>query len=88
VACELWKDAVGNSRHGYEAYEQLAIYYERYARNAEQAREIVRQALDELGRAIRRATSLRGPIARSRRDSIIEWRGLNERPKDRFWMAW
>ncbi len=28
LACELWKGALGNSRHGYEAYEQLAIYYE------------------------------------------------------------
>jgi hypothetical protein len=25
LACELWRDALGNSRHGYEAYEQLAI---------------------------------------------------------------
>src|SRR5256886_6697219 len=51
-ACELWKDALGNSRHGYEAYEQLAIYYERNARDPEQARQVVRQALDELRRAI------------------------------------
>jgi tetratricopeptide (TPR) repeat protein len=51
-ACELWKDALGNSRHGYEAYEQLAIYYERKARDPEQAREVVKQALDELRRAI------------------------------------
>jgi uncharacterized protein len=52
LARELWKDAVGNSRHGYQAYEQLAIYYERTARNLEQARQIVQQALDELRRAI------------------------------------
>lgn len=51
LARELWKEALGNSRHGYEAYEQLAIYYEHRARNPEQAREIVRQALDELRRA-------------------------------------
>lgn len=51
LACELWKDALGNSRHGYEAYEQLAIYYEHKARDPEQARQIVRQALDELRRA-------------------------------------
>src|SRR6185437_6480621 len=51
LACELWRDALGNSRHGYEAYEQLAIYYERKARDPEQAQEIVHQALDELGRA-------------------------------------
>ncbi|HEX6502330.1 MAG TPA: ribonuclease H-like domain-containing protein [Terriglobales bacterium] len=51
LACELWKDAVGNSRHGYEAYEQLAIYYEHKARDREQAQQIVRQALTELRRA-------------------------------------
>lgn len=52
LACELWKDAVGNSRHGYEAYEQLAIYYEHKARNSEQALQVVREAIDELLRAI------------------------------------
>jgi tetratricopeptide (TPR) repeat protein len=52
LACELWKDAIGNSRHGYEAYEQLAVYFERKARDPEQAREVVKQALDELRRAI------------------------------------
>jgi tetratricopeptide (TPR) repeat protein len=51
VACELWKAALGNSRQGYEAYEQLAIYYEHQARDPEQARQVVRQALDELRRA-------------------------------------
>ena len=48
LACELWKDALGNSRQGYEAYEQLAIYYEHKARDSEQAQQIVRQALNEL----------------------------------------
>lgn len=51
LACELWKDALGNSRHGYEAYEQLAIYYEHKARDPGQARQIVQQALNELRRA-------------------------------------
>ncbi len=48
LACELWKDAVGNSRHGYEAYEQLAIYYEHKACDPEQAQQIARQAINEL----------------------------------------
>jgi uncharacterized protein YprB with RNaseH-like and TPR domain len=61
LACELWKDALGNSRHGYEAYEQLAIYYERKARDPEQALEIVKQALDELRRAIRVGDIAPGP---------------------------
>ena len=47
-ACAFWKDALENSQQGYEAYEQLAIYYERKARHPEQARQIVRQALAEL----------------------------------------
>src|SRR5260370_6773928 len=51
VACELWRTASGNSRQGYEAYEQLAIYHEHKARDPHQAREVVRQALDELRRA-------------------------------------
>jgi len=61
VACELWKHALGNSRHGYEAYEQLAIYYERNARDPEQARRVVRQALDELRRAIQVGNIAPGP---------------------------
>jgi uncharacterized protein len=61
LACELWKDAVGNSRHGYEAYEQLAIYYEHKARDPEQARQIVRQALDELRRGIQVGDIAPGP---------------------------
>jgi uncharacterized protein YprB with RNaseH-like and TPR domain len=52
LACELWKNTLGNTRHGYEAYEQLAIYYEHKARNPEQARQVVSQALAELRRAI------------------------------------
>jgi len=52
LACELWKNALGNSRHGYEAYEQLAIHYEHTVRDPEQARQIVQQALDQLRDAI------------------------------------
>ena len=51
LACELWRDAVGNSRHGYEAYEQLAIYHEHKARDPEQAQQIIREAINELCRA-------------------------------------
>jgi tetratricopeptide (TPR) repeat protein len=61
LACELWRNAVGNSRHGYEAYEQLAIYYEHKAREPEQARQIVLQALDELRRAIQVGDIAPGP---------------------------
>ena len=61
LACELWKDALGNSRHGYEAYEQLAIYYERTARDPERAEQIVHRALDELRRAIQTGEIAPGP---------------------------
>lgn len=52
LACELWRNALGNSRHGYESYEQLAIYYEHKLRDPEQAGRIVEQALDQLRGAI------------------------------------
>lgn len=52
LACELWKGALGNTRNGYDAYEQLAIYYEHKARDPEQARQVVLLALNELRRAI------------------------------------
>ena len=52
LACQLWKDALGNSRHGYEAYEQLAIYYEHEARDPLQARQLVERAIHELHNAI------------------------------------
>ncbi len=41
-----------NSRHGYEAYEQLAIYYEGKARDFERARQVVEQALNQLREAM------------------------------------
>ena len=61
LACQLWKDALGNSRHGYEAYEQLAIYYERTAHDPERAQQIVHQALNELRRAIQIGEIAPGP---------------------------
>jgi len=50
-ARELWQGILGNSREGYEAYEQLAIYYEHDACNARQALVITIDALAELRRA-------------------------------------
>ena len=44
-ARELWESTLGNSREGYDAYEQLAIYYEHEAREPRQALAIVCQAL-------------------------------------------
>ena len=61
LACELWNRALGNSRHGYEAYEQLAIYYEHTACDPERARQIVQQALDQLRDAIQVGDIAPGP---------------------------
>jgi hypothetical protein len=52
---------LGNSRQGYEAYEQLSIYYEHKARDPKRAQEIVRQALDELRRADQTGNIAPGP---------------------------
>jgi tetratricopeptide (TPR) repeat protein len=48
---ELWESTLGNSREGYEGYEQLAIYYEHEAREPRQALAIAREALAQLRRA-------------------------------------
>ena len=48
-----WQSLLGNSREGFEAYEQLAIYHERHARQPHRAAEIARDALAELRRANR-----------------------------------
>lgn len=50
-ARELWESLLGNSRDGYESYEQLAIYYEHQARDLPKAAAITRGALGELHRA-------------------------------------
>ena len=50
-AHELWENALGNSREGYEAYEQLAIYYEHQVRDPRRALTLTREALDQLCRA-------------------------------------
>ena len=63
-----------NSRHGYEAYEQLAMFHERKALDPEQARQIVRQVLDELRRAIQVGDITPGPYReiKARFDHRIE----------------
>jgi len=53
LACELWTQMLGQSREGLEAYEQLAIYYERRSREPHRAAMLVRDALAELRRANR-----------------------------------
>ena len=51
LARELWEGTLGNSREGYEAYEQLAIYFEHEACEPRQALAVSREALAQLRRA-------------------------------------
>jgi uncharacterized protein YprB with RNaseH-like and TPR domain len=53
AAVEHWEKLAGGTREGLEAYEQLAIYHERHARQPELAAEISRDALAELRRSLR-----------------------------------
>ena len=53
AARELWEGMLGNSREGFEAYEQLAIFHERHARDPHRAAALARQALAELHKADR-----------------------------------
>jgi uncharacterized protein len=55
-ARELWEGIAGNSREGFEAYEQLAIYFEHHARELHRAAAIMRKALAELQSANRLGT--------------------------------
>jgi uncharacterized protein len=56
LARSLWEGILGNSREGFEAYEQLAIYYEHRAREPHRAAELARQALLDLRNANRLGT--------------------------------
>jgi uncharacterized protein len=74
TACDMWAQMLGDSRaqaaisrDTLDAYEQLAIYYERRARDAHRAAVLVRQALAELRRADRLGTLPASVCARYRR---------------------
>ncbi|MGB8060395.1 MAG: ribonuclease H-like domain-containing protein [Candidatus Sulfotelmatobacter sp.] len=86
-ACELWKEALGNSRHGYEAYEQLAIYYEHKVRNPDQARQIVQQGLNELRRAIQVGDIAPGPYREIKARFDYRMERLERKSKRLLWDA-
>jgi len=65
-ACELWESMLGNSREGLEAYEQLAIYYERRAGAPQEALSVTKKALAELRRSNRHGAVAAGVYKRSR----------------------
>ncbi len=87
LACELWKEALGNSRHGYEAYEQLAIYYEHKLRNPDQARQIVQQGLNELRRAIQVGDIAPGPYREIKAKFDYRMERLERKSKRPLWDA-
>ncbi len=53
LACDLWEGLLGHSREGFEAYEQLAIYYEHRARDPHRAIGFVRKGMAEARKANR-----------------------------------
>ena len=82
LACELWEGMLGNSREGFEAYEQLAIHYEHRAREPHRAASLARKAIAELHRA--RELGAIAPIAYRQRRVRFERRLLRlERKADR-----
>ena len=66
LACELWEKMLGASREGFEAYEQLAIHYERRDRAPQRAAELVGKALADLRRANRQGLLAAGAYAQRR----------------------
>jgi len=57
-AAEIWQEIVGDPQDGVHACEQLAIYYERHAKELEKAKEFARLGLAKVKRL--RISSLRG----------------------------
>lgn len=56
AAVKLWESMAGDSAEGWEAYQQLAIYYEHRANDPPRAASFVKRALADLRRANRQGT--------------------------------
>jgi uncharacterized protein YprB with RNaseH-like and TPR domain len=67
LASQLWEKMLGDTREGFEAYEQLAIHYERQAREPHRAAELARNALAALRRANRLGT-IAAPAYRQKKE--------------------
>jgi tetratricopeptide (TPR) repeat protein len=68
LAVKLWESILGSSREGLEAYQQLAIHYERRGREPQRAATLVRKALAELRPATRSARLSAALLRRYRSD--------------------
>ena len=81
LALELWESILGNSREGFEAYEQLAIYYEHELREAPRAAVLVRKALVEL-RKTTQAGLLSAALRRQYQERFERRLARLERPRN------
>jgi uncharacterized protein YprB with RNaseH-like and TPR domain len=79
LALELWNSILGNSREGFEAYEQLAIYYEHELGETARAAVLVRSALAEL-RKTNRVGLLSAALHRQYRERFERRLARLERP--------
>jgi len=68
LALKLWESILGASREGLEAYQQLAIHYERQTREPQRAALLIRKALAELRPANRNAGLSAALLRRYRSD--------------------
>src|SRR5580700_130567 len=68
LALKLWESILGVSREGLEAYQQLAIHYERQTREPQRAALLIRKALAELRPANRNAGLSAALLRRYRSD--------------------
>ncbi|MGH9683422.1 MAG: ribonuclease H-like domain-containing protein [Candidatus Acidiferrales bacterium] len=66
LAAKLWESILGNSREGFEAYEQLAIHFERRMHEPHRAAATARAALSELRRASKLGTIATAEYCRRR----------------------
>jgi uncharacterized protein YprB with RNaseH-like and TPR domain len=79
LALRLWESILGGSREGLEAYRQLAIHYERQAREPQRAAVLVRRALAELPPPDRSSGLSAALLRRYRSDFERRLRRLNGR---------
>jgi uncharacterized protein len=88
LARDLWESILGNSREGYQAYQQLAIHLEHKVRKPRQALGIVRDALAELRRA--NQLGMIGPAAYGRSKAQFEHRlgRLERKARQTLFEAW
>src|SRR5271169_2585943 len=79
LALKIWESVLGNSREGLEAYRQLAIHYERQAREPQRAAVLMRRSLRELRPPSRGAGLSAAALRRYRSDFAHRLQRLERR---------